>query len=469
LIKKNNFLSLLFVFIGLNIFAQNDSLNRIFFIYEIKITGNFKTKEFVVQRELSFNEGDSISGKNLINEISQSKINLLKTPLFNFVNIDYEIVENKNVIISINLSERWYLWPELAFYYADRNFSNWLKEWNFNHLDYGGGAVKYNFRGRNEKIELYKIFGYNRLFIFNYENIFIDKKRQNSLSFSFTRLNRKETSYVVENDKVKWLRLEDDFVLSTYKVFADYNFRKKISLKHSLILGYGNKIANDTVFKLNPNYFINTQIPLNYLFLTYTFSYDKRDSRIYPLTGLHAVFIADKTGLLFFKDTKVNNLSLTASFSKFMKIGKKIYLSDNIVLRKNIGDNSAFFLNEALGYDFNIRGFEYNVINGTDFILQKNTLNFEIFSKRNFNIKFIPYKSISKTHLTVYFSAFTDFAYVVNKDSYYNSINSLANKFLFSYGAGINFLTYYDKMLSLEFSKTNSRNFGFFIHFECPF
>jgi len=42
----------------------------------------------------------------------------------------------------------------------------------------------------------------------------------------------------------------------------------------------------------------------------------------------------------------------------------------------------------------------------------------------------------------------------------------LSNKFIFGGGLGIDFVTYYDAVLRLEYSVNSEKEFGFFIHFK---
>jgi len=263
--KKLLFIYITIIIFGNISFSQKDTINTNIVISEINISGNIKTKNNIILRELEFVIGDTIAKASLTEKIINSKRNLLKTPLFNFVDIYINNANNTNCQINIVVVERWYLWPEISLYYADRNFSNWLKEWDFNHLDYGGGLVKYNFRGRNEKLNFYAIFGYNKLLIFNYKDIFLDKKRKHSVGLNLQKLDRKETSYIIDNDQVQWVRLEDKYALNTYTISANYNFRNKINTLNSLFVGFEKRTIADTILQINTKYFLYKTPSISYL------------------------------------------------------------------------------------------------------------------------------------------------------------------------------------------------------------
>ena len=158
------------IFISSFLFASTkknlpDSLNY-YFITKISIEGNKKTKDRVIIHELTFSYGDTINIKNISLQIEKSQQNLHKTKLFNFVTINYEIINYNSLIISIKVEERWYLWPQIGVAYADRNFSAWLKHKDFKRIVYGIALEKYNFRGLKEKIRFKIYFGFENEFAF---------------------------------------------------------------------------------------------------------------------------------------------------------------------------------------------------------------------------------------------------------------------------------------------------------------
>ena len=72
---------------------------------------------------------------------------------------------------------------------------------------------------------------------------------------------------------------------------------------------------------------------------------------------------------------------------------------------------------------------------------------------------------ISNFHYAFYLNAFADIGYV--GDAYFNN-NLLANNTMIGYGVGLDFVTYYDKVIRGEFSTNKLNEFGFFLHFVQP-
>jgi hypothetical protein len=79
------------------------------------------------------------------------------------------------------------------------------------------------------------------------------------------------------------------------------------------------------------------------------------------------------------------------------------------------------------------------------------------------NFNFIPTDKFSKLYYAIYLNLFTDWGYVV--DNRKNVYNPLANEINIGYGLGLDFVTYYDFVLRLEYSFNKSGQSGFFIHF----
>lgn len=461
----NLFLSFVFIKITYAQFFLNDSV----IVSEINISGNYKTKKNIILRELAFKKNEMISADKLSRLVEKSKINLLKTPLFNSVKIDYSIIDSFSVSINITVEERWYLWPQAALYYADRNFSNWLKNKDLSRTDLGLGLIKYNFGGRNEKLSFFSIFGYDEELILNFENFYFDKKRKHSGALYLKQLKRKETGCMIENDKVKRIKLTNEYALKSYNISFKYQYRKKIYNSHSVYLGFEHRNLSDSLLSCNNFYTTNPDAPVNYFFIKYIFLNDKRDSRVFPLKGHQIKITAVKNGIFIFRESKINSFKIKGKLSKYTKLNSKFFTANNFTFQKTIGQRNPFFLNSALGYSSNIRAYEYFAVNGKDFILFKNTLNFELLQKKNIHLNFIPRKRFNTPFIQIYADIFFDFAYVKNNDEQYIQNNTLANIPLISAGFGINILSYYDWLIRIEYSFNIQKNSGFYLHFEAPF
>jgi len=457
---------LYFLLSGNILFAQeNNSIT----ISSIKIIGNKKTKDKVIFRELSFRVGDSLQELSLAKKVNESKNNLLNTPLFNFVNIELFKDSLNLVNIIIKVAERWYLWPQASIYYADRNFSNWLKNRDFSRTDFGVGLIKYNFRGRNEKLSFYSIFGYDNEFLLKYYNIFLDSKRQHSAGVYFNYLRRRETGCIVKNDRLQQIKMKDEYAIKSFNASVNYSYRRQIHNKYSILLGFENRQLSDSLLVCNPNYIINSGNNISYAYLKFTFLRDKRNNRIMPTNGYYFKIIIGKYGLGLFSKNDINLFYLKNEFSKYTQLSSRFSLSNNLTLRYKTENRQAFFLNTAIGYSSNIRGYEYYVINGTQFGLMKYSLNYKLLPKKIIHLKSLPLKGFNKIYFTIYTSVFIDVAYVKNSNVLYNQYNDLANTLLYSSGVSVYLLSYYDMFFRIDYSINHLKESGFYFYLEVPF
>ena len=72
-----------------------------------------------------------------------------------------------------------------------------------------------------------------------------------------------------------------------------------------------------------------------------------------------------------------------------------------------------------------------------------------------------------KSHYSLYLSVFTDLAYVIDNQNSQN--NDLSNSLLFGRGCSLDYVTYYDKLLRIEYSLNRLGEKAVFLHFSSPF
>ncbi len=465
------FLVIFFNFLNLSsLYAQTkEDCSNTLYISKLTFSGNKTTKEQVILREIRFSEGDSVCKDALPKLILESKQNLEKLPLFNFVNIKTDTLSDNSLHIHIEVVERWYFIPLFNVTYADRNLNAWLKEKDWTRIKLSAGFEKYNFRGHNENIGAYGVYGYDKQISLFYKNIYFDDARKNGASLFFKIYKRNETPYIIENDKYTQLKLQGDFVMNAHEISGEYFHRVQPGEQHTLGLAYNFRTVSDTILTLNPNYYTSPNLKSEYVYLRYIFDKDVRDSRTFPMSGYRFRFFAQHTGLVFFPKSNISFLLIRPQVSNYHRFGKKFSLGNQLVLKKSFGGEQPFYLKDALGTEFNIRGYEYYVVYGEDFALCNNNLNFELLPKTVFTIPYIPFEKFSKVHLTIYLGAFVDIAYVKNSDITFNQTNTLTNIALYSGGFSLNFLSYYDKLLRFDFSVNHLGEKHFFFHISAPF
>ncbi|HBF87800.1 MAG TPA: hypothetical protein DDX39_04080 [Bacteroidales bacterium] len=453
-----------FILFSQSILSQNKSI----FISKINILGNVKTKEKIITRELTFNIGDSIQYDAINKNLSKSKENIENTLLFNSVIIDTVKLSPNNYSINITLVERWYFWPYPILEQADRNFSSWLKSNDLSRSNYGLFFQQNNFRGRNEIVKIKARFGYKEQFAINYRIPYLNKSQSIGLELLSSYFRQKEISYATVNNYPQYVSSEK-YLQEYFNSKLNINYRYKLYNTFNVSLSYFNYYINDFVFTLNPDYFIHEQtlLPVNRnyfqnLIINLNYSYEKRNSIIYPLKGQYLYVDVEKNHGI---SNSFNQLSIQTKFKKYVKLNSVIFFASSLHLKYSLQCSNSYIYSDALGYEDNIRGFEYYVIDGQDFFIQKNNFKIKLFDKQK-TLKFIKLKEFNTTYFASFVNIFFEMAYV--KNIYSKPSNRFDNWYIYSIGAGIDVLTYYDKVIRLEYSHNNFKYNGFYINFTAP-
>ena len=437
-------------------------------IGEIIIEGNQKTNKKIILRELKFSEGEAIDSISLAEAICESKKNLLKLPLFNFVTIEPISSDSDFIKIRIIVEERWFIWPQFSIINNDRNFNTWLKNKDFGQLDYRIAVKQYNVLGLNHILSIGLSYGYTREFSLSYQNIFLDKDQKHFLGVNAKFFGQQSAFYITHNNKQESFSNSNVDVLEGKNLAIDYNFRPQYNSRNVLIISYNQVLISDSMAKANPSFLGNSKTISNFFELRYHYICDKRDSRSYPLNGYFFDIGLTKTGLGFIHDNNVDLFSTVLTIKEFYQISNRFYGAHSISIKKSLENDQPYYYKQGLGFRDFLRGYEYYVIDCEDYYLLKNTVIFELLHPTISNLNFIPVKKFKKIHYAVYLKAFFDIGYANEKNNEILIQNNLSNQLLYSGGLGIDFSTYYDKVISFDYSINSLGEPGLFIHFKAP-
>jgi outer membrane protein assembly factor BamA len=112
--KSTSFKCLFFLFfcIGNIGFVQ---VHAQFKISAIEITGNKKTRDYIVKRELPYKVGDLLLKSELDSLSIVAQQQLFNTTLFLESNVSSELLDSTSIKIKIQLKERWYFFSFTIF------------------------------------------------------------------------------------------------------------------------------------------------------------------------------------------------------------------------------------------------------------------------------------------------------------------------------------------------------------------
>lgn len=460
-------LSLFLIIFTFALNAQHDTASYIV-VNDIVVNGNDVTRDAIIFRELTFAAGDTIPSSQWENELRVSKENVQNTTLFNFVTIDTErdTTSENAVVVNINVVERWYLWPYPYIAYSDRNLNAWYEADDITRFSYGLELKYRNFLGLKHDLDFTFISGYNQNYGLSYDIPYMTERQCFGLKFGLGYKRDKEVSCLTENNKVLYFNGDDEFAKQSAFVFVEPHFRFGHRNKLFVNLSYNNTLFHDALVSLNDDFSNLQGTRFQYFSLLATYKNDFRDEQNYPLNGHYFELMMEKMGFGILETSPdVFYAKVTADW--YQPIKGRWYWASNLTLKMSDNNDAPYFLNQGLGYknDF-VRTYELYVIDAMNFALIKNNLKFEILEPVTKYLPFIKNERFGKIHFALYANVFFDCAYSWKMPE--NQTSFLDNKFIYGTGIGLDFVTYYDKVLRLEYGVNDMGETGLFIHFVAP-
>jgi len=409
-----------------------------FLISSITVVGNKKTRSNIILREVPFTAGMSFSLSLLIDLFKQGEQQIMNTALFHSVRIYASKFEGNCLEITVEVVERWYLFPFPFFDLVDRNINQWLidQKASLQRVNYGLKLLYNNTTGHNDKLRLWLINGYTRELSISYEKPYFDRKMQWGFRLAARTGKGREINYNTIEDKQVFLRTPD-FIRSFASVGGELTYRKKLFARHNFGIFYFREKVEDTVLRANPDYFRVRGSINQFPELYYQFTYAKMDYIPYPREG-------------FGTRVRFSKLGITPSFNLW-QLHWQIPFKQPYVNRRFLGYKEIF-----------LSGFEYNVVDGvaggylrSSFARELFRVNIPLpgFIRKRASLSTVPFKVFGKLY--------SNAGYVYSPEP---GFNFLQNKFLHAAGFGIDILSLYDLTIRIEYSFNNFGQNGLFLH-----
>jgi outer membrane protein assembly factor BamA len=439
-------------------------------INNLEISGNKKTKSDLILREMDFKVNDTIHIASVSERFEKNEKLLMNTGLFNLVKIN---IKNWNenaqsIDLTIEVVESWYIFPLPIFNLADRNLNVWWSEFNgsLKRVNYGMRFVYVNFSGNKDNLKLTLQGGYTRRILLQYERPYINRRKTIGLTGRYFFDHRREFAFETRNNKQNFYENQEQINYRSAKAILSMHFRPRVEGFHEWLIKYERNIVTDSILDYNPRFFNGTN-RLKYFEIDYVFRRERRDNRFYPIKGNYLETEIQKIGLGIFND--LNKLYTSLAYAHYFPISNRLNLEMRIKgQREWIRGQHPYFGLEALGYgeDY-VRGYEFYVIDGTDFILSRNSLRFKFFDKLFDLKKKMPVKSYRLFPVTLWLTFNAD----VGKSHNYlfNEDNALNNRWLFGKGIGLDIVLYYKYAFQIEYSINHLNEKGVFLHIRSDF
>jgi len=442
-----------------------DSLQTKYIIIDsIVISGNKKTKDRIIRREVDFIDGDTIFAYNIENDLLWIKNRIFNLFLFHYVDLTLtgpdSIEKHLHIVVKerLNIS----ILPEGGL--ADRNFNEW---WVTRNHDisrvYGGINVKLkNVWGLSHLFKFRAYAGFNEKIETSYFIPYLNKRLKTGLQVN---------ALVEFNPQVAIQSIDHKLSYREFKSRGREKFsigflfirRNEFYSQHQFGPYFQYASISDSIAILNPNYFLNGANTQKDFGLKYIYSLDKRDFNNYPLKGHLFRMESDYQYLLTEDRSQTNLLSLKSEFTQFIPLGRRFYLAAGAMGKLSNPKQQPYFNQRGLGYAREaISGYELYVIDGQSYGLIKTNLRWKVFSIKH-SINFIPHHSFKSIPISMYFKIYSDAGYVA--DNAYNPYNNfLSNRLLAGGGAGIDIVTYLNLVGRIEYSINQLGQTGLYLH-----
>ncbi|MEO8766442.1 MAG: POTRA domain-containing protein [Ginsengibacter sp.] len=438
-----------------------DSISK-FRIHNIIITGNKKTKAYIILRELHFKKGDSILSLNMDEQLQKARDRVYNTTLFIEVTVVPEIISLSDFDVKVTVKERWYVFPIPWFQLADRSFNEWLVKYNgsLKRVNYGVRFFQYNTSGRNDQLSLTLINGFTRNISFEYKAPYTNPALSDGVIFAAGYLQTREVPYQTDFHNNLIYFKNEEFVKKEWYVTGAYSSRKGIKKKETFSITFRHIKVDDSLISAhyNPGYFNSTSPTQNFIELGYRLQYIEVDNILYPLKGYAISLSLLKRGLQ--TDGGINRFTMRTTCNKYYAYPHNWYTSVRLTAQVELPFDQPYINQRAFGYqDDYLRGDEYFAIDGVAFGLAR----FDVKKKLlHFNLPtFLRSKTYRKFPFTIYGKTFFDAGYAYIQDKFRSNLN---NRFLYSGGFGVDILTLYDFKLTIECSFNQLGQKGLFLH-----
>ena len=449
----------------------------------VTITGNKLTKERIITRELDFKIGDSLQtffkgvhpdfstkryapadSSELKLKLQYSRENIINTKLFLTNNLTLEQIDSNRYNLKIDVNERHYWWIFPVIKINAPNFNEWLRNPDWESVSMGLFFSHNNLWGLGHQFSAVGFYGKSYTFGLGYYIPWIGKGQKVGLRMGAAYQNLYSVEYGStenERDMIYEANSEQDL-----KINASLNFRPGLYNYATLKLSGEWVSISDSLLELNPHYLGDSAKSVSSISLYADYYYDSRNSHSYPLKGNLLRGFIDKKGLgIISRDVDIFYYGIDFHF--YQTLTKKFYVAEMVKAVSSSGENYPFFYQQNMTEkkDF-IRGYDLYTLQGDQMYYFRSNFKYELIKPNVKKTKPGEEKSKFKSlQYAFYLNAFADCGYVTNK---YSTGNPYDNKMLYSWGLGLDFVSYYDLVLRFEYAFTSIGTNGFFIAFGMP-
>lgn len=429
----------------------------LFSIKDIVIEGNNHTKNYIILRELAFKKGEGYPLNELVDKFTETKQQLMNTGLFRNVVVSLKSLQGYDVSVSIEVKERWYIYPIPLVKIVDRDINDWVKQnMSLDHVNYGIKLTHKNLTGRNDKLYVNLVNGFTKQVAMRYDGLYLDKKLKWSANISFAFGKNHEVVYNTIHDRQVSYKNNDQYVHSFFRSLLEFTYRRAIKTRNTFGIAYNYEDVADTIFHLNPKYSAQRKV-IRYPEINYRLQHYDVDAIPYPTKGYIADVSLVKKGFC----SEINLWQIGAMGSAYWPLNSKYIFNARVAGMIKMPFHQQFVTKQFLGYNnMFMQGYEYNVIDGVAGGYGKAVLARQLVN-RSYHIASKKIDRLNSFAFAMYAKVYGNAGYIYNPDP---GPNYLSNRLLYSGGVGLDIILFSDFVIKLEYSANQFSQKGLYLH-----
>jgi len=462
---KAVFVFFLFV-VSFRTIAACDSLT----IDSILIEGREKTKTWVILQEARISKGDKIPESHMEERIEEIKTDILRTGLFARVGVTQRQIPDKpcSISILIKLDENWLLMAVPIFDISDKNLNVWWNTYDhdWSRVNYGLKIYHYNFTGRKDRLKLKYHTGFTDKHELSYEYPYISKKHNVGLWMGALYTTQREVNLMTRNNEQVFYRDEGKILQYRTEVFAQIRHRPTRIWSFVATAAWLRYNVHASVAEQNPNFLLYGETKRDFFRMAFQTIKSSLDLTVRPASGLRLGGSIQYTGSVGNNDVSI--LQTNQELLMAWRLSPKLRLVADLNSGFSFSSQRIPYLFSRIqGYQYDIEGYEYYVLDGNGFLNTGAGLFFQAFKLHVNLFKILGPEPRLKIHLLGDFKINAHAAYI--NDPWQENENTLTNTALGSITAGFDLVVNQALKLQLNYSVNHLRQTGFFIHTKSAF
>ena len=410
-------------------------------IKAIVVSGNKVTKDDIILREMVLKENDTFT----VDGLRQSILNIYNLRLFLKVDIIPIPISSKEIILNVDVQERWYIFPLPQ---AGMDDGEWAKKW------LGLNLIWDNFRGRNESLLIQTKFIYNPAIGVYYTIPWIGENLHlaTSIGVGYSKTRNQSLLTLGKYNGAGTLTINDSN-FDNIKFFTQLGLSKYITRSFSIFTNINYNYLRVTQYAKDRT--ISPTGKDKYAGVGVGINIDGRNLIEYTTRGYY--IRTDYTRFAYF-DNPINYGLYTFEGQSFLPIifSKEFFITvaSRVYTSLSIGTTIPYYNHVYLGYgDEYIRGWLRSGFEGDDKLTLYNEIRIPLLTPRYINsgklpvVKNLPFVNNLELRHGLYATIIYDIGNVWNNNDKFNKVH-----FMSGAGVGLNAVLPFGYVCRLEWT-----------------